>query len=84
MEGLRGQQRVGAQLTRRQPWRRKFLRTVFSGQGERGGFDLHVMQDTGPLSQANQHDKTGNHQKRDRFKLPVFMLSRTRQDSHGQ
>jgi len=36
------------------------LRAVFNSQGERGSFDLHVMQDTGPLGQTNQHDKTGN------------------------
>ncbi len=67
MKGLRGQQRVGTELTGGQPWRRKFLRAVVSSQRERGSFDLHVMQDAGPLGQTDQHDKTGNHQKHDRF-----------------
>jgi len=84
MEGLRGKQRVGTELTGGQPWRRKFLRAVISSQRERGGFDLHMMQNTGPLGQTDQHDKTGNHQKHDSFQLPVFMMSRTCQDSHGQ
>lgn len=84
MEGLGIQQRVGTELTGGQPWRRKFLRAVLSRQRERGGFNLHVMQDAGPLGQTDQHDKTGNHQKRDGSQLPVLMMSRTRQDIHGQ
>lgn len=84
MEGLGVQQRVGAELTGGQGGRHALLHAVFSAQGERGGFHLHVMQDTRPLSQADQHDKTGNHQKHDGFQLPVFLMSRTRQDIHGQ
>lgn len=84
MKGLGSQQRVGAELTGRQPWRRQFLRAAFSGQRERGGFDLHVVQDAGPLGQTDQHDNAGHEKKRDGSQLPVFMLSRTCQDSHGQ
>ncbi|MEB6377828.1 hypothetical protein MXM41_02565 [Leclercia adecarboxylata] len=84
MEGLCGEQRMGAELTGGQRGRRQRLRTVFSRQGERGGFDLHMVQDTGPLGQTDQHDNAGNEKQRDGSQLPVFVMSRTDQDSHGQ
>ena len=84
MKRLGGEQRVGAQLAGGQPRGGKFLRAMFNAQRERGGFDLHVMQDSGPLGQTDQHDNTGNEKQREGSQLPVFMLSRTGQDSHGQ
>lgn len=82
MNGLGGEQRMGAELTGGCCWRISVRRTVFCHQYVRRLY-LQLVQYTGPLGQTHEHHKTGYGQKRNCLQLPVFYMGPSSQDIHA-